>query len=68
MPQLKDRSVLDVRRERCKGCGICIFFCPKKVLDFGKDGKVEVVKEEDCIYCGLCEERCPDYVIRVEGE
>lgn len=66
-PQQKN-STLNIRREWCKGCGICIAFCPKKILDFGRDGKVEVINEEECSRCGLCEERCPDYAIKVEGE
>lgn len=68
MTQLKKNSILNIRREWCKGCGICITFCPKKVLDFGQDGRVNVINEEACSRCGLCEERCPDYVIKVEGE
>lgn len=50
---------------RCKGCGNCVAFCPKKVLKIGEIGKVEIVKEEDCIQCGQCELRCPDYAIFV---
>lgn len=68
MPQLKSRSKLQIRREWCKGCGICIAFCPKHVLEFGRDGKIVVAQEEECVQCGLCEERCPDYVIKVEDE
>ena len=37
-----------VRREWCKGCGICIAMCPKKVLEAGPDGKA-LSKAEDCI-------------------
>lgn len=56
----------------CKGCGICVHFCPKKVLELDKDGKVEDVRPEDCIACALCELRCPDLAIQIlkeqEGE
>ena len=27
------RGAVRVNRERCKGCGICIEFCPKQVLE-----------------------------------
>ncbi|WP_094606524.1 hypothetical protein SPSIL_057220 [Sporomusa silvacetica DSM 10669] len=49
----------------CKGCGICVEFCPKKVLELNELGKVNVTCEEDCVSCGQCELRCPDYAIFV---
>ena len=61
----KKPAVIRVRREWCKGCGICVAFCPKNVL--GLDGgKVEVMRPDDCIKCMLCELRCPDFAITVE--
>ena len=52
----------------CKACGICIAFCPKKVLAADGDGKATVVRQEDCIGCGLCERRCPDFAVTVREE
>jgi 2-oxoglutarate ferredoxin oxidoreductase subunit delta len=62
-----------IDKEWCKGCGICIYFCPKKVLNFDNHGKAEAEKPQDCILCRLCEIRCPDFAIQVieqerEGE
>lgn len=54
---------LKVNTKRCKGCGICAYFCPKKVLEVNEVGKVEVLREQDCIKCGQCEMRCPDFAI-----
>lgn len=51
----------------CKGCGICVEYCPKKILTL-KDSKIEVEDIESCILCGLCELRCPDYAIYIEKD
>ena len=55
----------------CKGCSICIDFCPRKVLQPSKEinakgytlpeaGNIEV-----CTQCQLCEIVCPDLAIAV---
>ncbi|WP_428568733.1 MAG: 4Fe-4S binding protein [Solidesulfovibrio sp. DCME] len=49
----------------CKGCGICVAFCPKHVLATGPDGKARVVDEDACVNCGFCEPHCPDFAIVV---
>lgn len=50
----------------CKSCGICVAFCPKKVLVL--EGKIKIANIDDCIYCGQCEQRCPDYAIYIKEE
>jgi len=57
---------ITVLKERCKGCGICVTFCPKKILTLDTLGKIHVTDEKSCINCGQCELRCPDYAIYVE--
>ena len=54
-----------INREWCKGCGICVEFCPKNVLEIDREEKVVVVRAEDCIGCRTCEYRCPDLAIEV---
>ena len=56
---------LVVEKTWCKKCGICVEYCPKKVLEINSDG-VELIDENNCILCGLCELRCPDYAIYIE--
>jgi 2-oxoglutarate ferredoxin oxidoreductase subunit delta len=50
----------------CKGCEICVKFCPKSVLEI-KSFKAHVVRVEDCIDCMQCELRCPDFAIEVHN-
>jgi 2-oxoglutarate ferredoxin oxidoreductase subunit delta len=57
-----------INREWCKGCGICVAFCPKHVLELDEQEKVTAVRKEDCIACRLCELRCPDLAIEIETE
>ncbi len=62
----KGDKKLKVIDEWCKGCGICVAYCPKKVLEM-KNDKVVIVDIDKCVKCGLCELRCPDYAIYLEG-
>jgi 2-oxoglutarate ferredoxin oxidoreductase subunit delta len=56
---------LYIKEEWCKGCGICVEFCPRKILTLGEEETVKVVRPEECTACGLCELRCPDFALGV---
>ena len=64
-PKLKAHHI---NQEWCKGCGICIAFCPKNVLALDEYEKVVTAQLEACIACRLCEYRCPDLAITVVAE
>jgi 2-oxoglutarate ferredoxin oxidoreductase subunit delta len=49
----------------CKGCGLCVEFCPADVLEQGPDGRVTVAHPEMCTACRWCELHCPDFAIFV---
>lgn len=65
----KNKIVIQhIDAEWCKGCGICVCFCPRDVLQLNRHGKVEAERPEDCIACKLCELRCPDLAIQIIEE
>lgn len=57
--------------ERCKGCGICIRFCPRQVLQESSRSndkgyhlpEVAPGKENSCVHCQFCSLVCPDFAI-----
>jgi len=63
------RGVLYIIEERCKGCGYCINFCPKNVLEtstrFNNKGYHPPLpaKPEECVNCHYCEIICPEFAI-----
>jgi len=61
----KEAVELNINTEWCKGCGICVAFCPKQVLELNRKDKSEAVRLDDCIACMMCELRCPDLAIEV---
>ena len=55
-------KTLVVDKALCKGCGICVGFCPKSILEI-KNEKINIKDEDLCIGCAMCEKLCPDYAI-----
>lgn len=61
-----------VLEKYCKSCGYCVHFCPKNVLEIGKNrnGIGEfypvAVRYEECIGCGICATMCPDGALEIE--
>jgi len=49
----------------CKGCGICVAFCPTGVLALDADDHPVVVHPEKCTACHWCDTHCPDLAIIV---
>ncbi|MCL2687222.1 MAG: ferredoxin family protein [Methanobrevibacter sp.] len=66
--------MIKIDSELCKGCDICIEFCPKDVfIRSSKANKKGVYlpifeNEEKCNKCHLCELSCPDQAVTVYGE
>ena len=66
METITPKGKIIINTKWCKGCKICVEFCPKEVLSMTPQGKVEVTQTEKCISCKLCELFCPDFAIAVE--
>lgn len=58
---------IEIIEKYCKGCHICVEFCPTKVLEM-KGFVVSVKDLSKCIKCMQCELRCPDFAIKVHAE
>jgi len=63
------RGRVTILEDRCKGCGYCIEFCPRGVLDlsarFNRKGyhPPSVKKPDECVNCHYCEIICPEFAI-----
>jgi 2-oxoglutarate ferredoxin oxidoreductase subunit delta len=49
----------------CKGCDLCVEFCPAGVLEHRAGNHVVVAHPQACTGCGWCELHCPDFAIFV---
>jgi 2-oxoglutarate ferredoxin oxidoreductase subunit delta len=50
----------------CKGCSICVSFCPTGVLVLDEDEHPLVAYPEKCTACHWCDTHCPDFAIVVK--
>lgn len=57
----------------CKGCGLCVAFCPQKILHLATDrltasgyNPCQVSDSSKCIACCSCAKMCPDAAITVK--
>lgn len=51
----------------CKGCGLCIAFCPQQVFSEDAEHRPVVERPERCVACEWCSIHCPDFAIVVDA-
>ena len=69
-------SRVTFREDRCKGCELCVTFCPKNIIKLASHmnnmgfhpATVDIEDMEKCTGCAICARMCPDVVIEVEKE
>ncbi|MCI8648986.1 MAG: 4Fe-4S binding protein [Anaerotruncus sp.] len=62
-----------INQNSCKGCGLCVAVCPKKIISLDKSvlnkkgyHPAAISNMAECIGCAMCATMCPDCVITVE--
>ena len=61
-----------INPEMCKGCNICIEFCPTDVFEISETLNRKgyyvplVAKEGECTGCRICDLMCPELAIIIE--
>jgi NAD-dependent dihydropyrimidine dehydrogenase PreA subunit len=61
----KDRGILRVDGEECKGCGLCVEACPPKVIALSEKLNhygyhTAIYSGAACTGCGICFMVCPE--------
>ncbi len=63
------------KTDNCKGCGLCVDVCPKKLLRLSPDvinikghHPAEITDASKCVGCASCATMCPDCIIKIEKE
>ncbi|HVP58672.1 MAG TPA: 4Fe-4S binding protein [bacterium] len=57
--------------DRCKGCELCVLYCPKKVLQMSSNINAkgyhfpEWTDREACTGCKICATMCPEVALEV---
>jgi 2-oxoglutarate ferredoxin oxidoreductase subunit delta len=60
-----------IDKDKCKSCGLCVEFCPQKVIKLSDKLNIrgvcfaEVKNGERCVGCKQCAVICPDTCIEL---
>ena len=65
---------INIKENLCKGCMLCVEFCPTKAigvskkLNAGSYYPAEFIKKAECKGCAICALVCPEIAIEVWRE
>ncbi len=68
------RGAISIITQRCKGCEICVTYCPRAVLRLASSSNAkgyhypQVERADACVACGLCQIMCPEFAIFVQEQ
>ena len=67
--------MIEINKQRCKGCGLCVSACPKKLIELDSKERndkgfypAKITDNSKCINCKFCAMMCPDCAIKVYKE
>lgn len=63
---LKNVVTLQLDRQKCNGCIMCILVCPHEVFEL-RDKKSFIKNKDQCMECGACKKNCPEGAINVKS-
>ncbi|KAF0209427.1 MAG: mercury methylation ferredoxin HgcB [Actinomycetota bacterium] len=51
-------ATLELDREKCTGCQVCLTVCPHAVFAVDNDRRVQIADLDACMECGACANNC----------
>ncbi|MFX1358139.1 MAG: HgcAB-like fusion protein [Promethearchaeota archaeon] len=65
--KLQPYGQINIERDECIGCKVCIEVCPRNLYLFNeKDKKVDLTNREKCINCNACVKRCLAQCLKIK--
>jgi len=53
------RGRLDLNKDKCVGCKLCIKVCPANAISYLPESKKVFIHHDRCCFCAQCTEICP---------
>jgi len=63
---LKNVTTLNLNKDICTNCGMCINVCPQEVFEFN-NSRLVIIDKDRCMECGACEKNCPVNALSVRS-
>jgi Pyruvate/2-oxoacid:ferredoxin oxidoreductase delta subunit len=51
-------ATLELDRDKCTGCQVCLAVCPHAVFEVAEDRRVRIADLDACMECGACANNC----------